>query len=64
MAAIAAGTLVTLTWDQPWVKQHVPEILANRDAIFPALAAAVVAMVGVSALTPKPAAEQVAQFSD
>jgi len=64
VAAIAAGTAVTLSWDQPWVKHHVPEILANRDAIFPALAAAVFAMVALSALTPKPAAEQVAQFSD
>jgi solute:Na+ symporter, SSS family len=64
VAAIAAGTIVTLTWDQPWMKRHVPEILANRDAIFPALAAAVAAMVVVSALTPRPAVEQVAQFSD
>jgi len=64
VAAIAAGTVVTLSWDQPWVKTRVPEILANRDAIFPALAAAVVAMVVVSALTPRPAPKQVAQFSD
>ena len=64
VAAIAAGTVVTLTWDMPWVKHHVPEILANRDAIFPALAAAMIAMVVVSALTPKPAPQQVAQFSD
>ena len=63
-AAIAAGTVVTLAWDLPWVKQHLPEMLANRDAIFPALAAAVIAMVVVSALSPAPGAEQVAQFSD
>ena len=55
---------MTLSWDQPWVKQHVPEILANRDAIFPALGAAVLAMVVVSALTPRPSPAQVAQFSD
>ena len=64
VAAIAAGTIVTLSWDLAWVKHHVPEFLANRDAIFPALAAAVVAMVVVSVLTPQPAREQVAQFSD
>ena len=63
VAAIAAGTVVTLTWDLPWVKDHVPEILANRDAIFPALGAAVVAMVVVSAVTPRPAAEQLARLS-
>ncbi len=63
VAAIAAGTAVTLTWDIQWVKSHVPEILAKRDAIFPALAAAVVAMIVVSLLTPRPSAEQLAQFS-
>ena len=64
VAAIGAGTVVTLSWDVPWVKHHVPEILANRDAIFPALAAAVLAMVVVSAITAKPAPEQLAQFAD
>jgi SSS family solute:Na+ symporter/sodium/proline symporter len=64
VAAIAAGTAVTLSWDAPWVKQHVPAILAERDAIFPALGAAVLAMVAVSLLTPAPAREQLAQFAD
>ena len=64
VAAIAAGTVVTLAWDAQWVKQHVPDILARRDAIFPALAAAVLAMIVVSLFTPRPAAEQLAQFSD
>jgi SSS family solute:Na+ symporter len=64
VSAIAAGTVVTLTWDLTWVKHHVPGILANRDAIFPALAAAVIAMVAVSAVTPRPAPEQLARFSD
>jgi len=64
VAAIAAGTVVTLGWDLPWVKHHVPEVLAKRDAIFPALAVAVLAMVVVSVLTPKPAANQLAQFAD
>ena len=64
VAAIAAGTVVTLSWDIPWVKHNVPEMLANRDAIFPALAAAVLAMVAVSAFTPPPGPEQLAQFSD
>ncbi len=64
VAAIAAGTVVTLSWDAPWVKRHVPDMLANRDAILPALAAALVAMVAVSVFTRQPAAEQVAQFTD
>ncbi len=64
VAAIAGGTLVTLAWDAPGVKEMFPQILAERDAIFPALAVAVVAMIVVSLLTPPPAAEQLAQFSD
>ena len=40
------------------------EILAQRDAIFPALFAAVAMMVVVSFFTPAPTAEQLARFSD
>ena len=64
VAAIAAGTVVTLSWDIPSVKAFFPPILAERDAIFPALFAAVAALIVVSLLTPKPAPEQLAQFSD
>ncbi|MGC2403694.1 MAG: sodium:solute symporter family protein [Acidobacteriaceae bacterium] len=60
VSAIAAGTLVTFFWDP--VKQHLPSILAQRDAIFPALAAALVCLIVVSALTPPPNPEQVALF--
>jgi solute:Na+ symporter, SSS family len=63
VAAIAAGTLVTLAWDLRWVKDRVPAMLANRDAIFPALAAAILALVVVSAVTPRPSPEQLAQFT-
>ena len=64
VAAIASGTAVTLAWDIDAVKRNLPQIVAARDAIFPALAAAVTAMVVVSLLTPKPAPEQLAQFAD
>jgi SSS family solute:Na+ symporter/sodium/proline symporter len=64
VAAIAAGTAVTLVWDLPDVKTSFPKILAERDAIFPALFAAVIAMVAVSAFTPAPEAEQLAQFAE
>lgn len=64
VAAIGAGTVVTLSWDLPGVKNLFPAILAERDAIFPALIAAVVAMVAVSAVTPKPRPEQLAQFGE
>ena len=64
VAAIGTGTVVTLAWDVPGVKTVFPDILAQRDAIFPALIAAVAAMILVSLLTPKPAAEQLAQFAE
>jgi SSS family solute:Na+ symporter/sodium/proline symporter len=64
VAAIGAGTVVTLAWEIQTVRDNFPHILADRDAIFPALAAAMAAMVAVSLFTPKPAPEQLAQFSD
>jgi SSS family solute:Na+ symporter/sodium/proline symporter len=64
VAAIASGTVVTLVWDIPGVRAFFPPILAQRDAIFPALFAAVLALIAVSLFTPKPAPEQLAQFSD
>jgi len=64
VAAIGTGTVVTLVWDLPAVRAVFPAILAERDAIFPALFAAVAAMIVVSLVTPRPAAEQLAQFAD
>ena len=64
VAAIAAGTVVTLAWDVPGAKTIFPPILAQRDAIFPALFAAVLAMIVVSRFTPPPTPAQLAQLSD
>ncbi len=66
VAAIASGTVVTLVWDAPGFKQflHLPALLADRDAIFPALFAAVAALIVVSAFTPRPTAGQLAKFAD
>ena len=64
VAAIGSGTVVTLAWDLPAFRGIFPTILAERDAIFPALAVAVVAMIVVSLFTTPPAPEQLAQFGD
>jgi SSS family solute:Na+ symporter/sodium/proline symporter len=64
VAAIGTGTVVTLAWDVQAVRGVFPAILAQRDAIFPALAAAVLAMIVVSRFTPKPTAAQLAQFAE
>ncbi len=60
VASIAAGTVVTLSWD--YVHALFPAWIAERDAIFPALAASLVALVVVSFVTPKPSEKQLAQF--
>lgn len=62
VAAIAGGTVITLAWDVPGFKEMFPPIIAERDAIFPALAVSVAAMVVVSLFTPRPAQSQLAQF--
>jgi len=64
VAAIGTGTVVTLAWDLPGVKGVFPHLLADRDAIFPALFAAVTAMIVVSLFTAKPSAKQLEQFAD
>jgi len=64
VAAIASGTVITLAWDVPEVNHLFPHIIADRDAIFPALFAALLAMVVVSVFTAKPQPAQLAQFSE
>jgi solute:Na+ symporter, SSS family len=63
VAAIATGTVVTLIWDLPSVHGLFPPILADREAIFPALFASVGVMILVSLFTPKPTPEQLAKFA-
>jgi SSS family solute:Na+ symporter/sodium/proline symporter len=61
--AIAAGTFITVFWDTAFVRAHVPPWAAESDfAIFPALGAALLGLVVVSAVTRPPAPEQIAAF--
>jgi SSS family solute:Na+ symporter/sodium/proline symporter len=62
--SIAAGTLVTVTWDSFFVHAHLPAILTDRDAIFPALLTSLLCLVFVSLVTPRPTAAQLAPFAD
>ena len=64
VASIAVGTAVTVTWDTAFVRAHVPAVLAQRDAIFPALVTSLIALVVVSLLTPPPGAEQLQPFTE
>jgi SSS family solute:Na+ symporter len=58
VSAIAAGTFITVFWDTAIVKSHLPYALAQRDAIFPALLAALLCLVVVSLLTRPPTEAQ------
>jgi len=62
VSAIGAGTFITVFWDSSFVHNHLPAVLAQRDAIFPALLIAVLCMVIVSACSKPPRKEQVAIF--
>lgn len=66
VSAIAAGTFITVFWDSSYVLQHLrahwPAVIAQRDAIFPALLVSVLCLFVVSALTKAPSAEQIARF--
>lgn len=50
VASIAVGTVVTISWD--FVSPHLPTVIGQRDAIFPALAASLICLVAVSLATP------------
>ena len=62
VSSIAVGTLVTVTWDMRW-KHMLPQAIANRDAIVPALLCSLFALFVVSLVTPAPSAAQLQQFS-
>ncbi len=58
VSAIAAGTFITVFWDTGFVKNHLPTALQQRDAIFPALLAALLCLIIVSLLTRPPTEAQ------
>ncbi|MES2222281.1 MAG: sodium:solute symporter family protein [Acidobacteriota bacterium] len=62
VACIAAGTLVTVVWSTDLIHRHLPAVLADRDAIFPALIASLLCLFVVSWLTPPPKRDKVALF--
>ena len=62
VSCIAAGTFVTVVWDTDFIRHLLPQVFAQRDAIFPALLASLICLFVVSWLTPPPQREKVAQF--
>ncbi|MGI4756405.1 MAG: sodium:solute symporter family protein [Janthinobacterium lividum] len=63
VASIALGTVVTVGWDSPLIARVLPPVLAQRDAIFPALIVSLVSLVVVSLLTPAPSEAQLRPFA-
>jgi solute:Na+ symporter, SSS family len=64
MASIAAGTVITIFWDTPFIHHNLPAILSDRDAIFPALIVSLICLVTVSLLTSPPTEAQLKPFSE
>lgn len=61
VSSIAAGTLVTVAWDS--LTPHLPSVIAERDAILPALVASLICLFVVSLSTRPPSAKQLAPFA-
>jgi SSS family solute:Na+ symporter/sodium/proline symporter len=64
VASIAAGTFVTVFWDSQFVHAHLPEAIASRDAILPALLASLLCLVAVSLITAAPSEKQLQPFAE
>jgi SSS family solute:Na+ symporter/sodium/proline symporter len=64
VSSIAAGTVVTLFWDKPFVSQHLPASLAERDAILPALIVSLLCLCVISLLTPRPSEAKLRPFTE
>ena len=64
VASIFTGTFVTVFWDSPFIHTHLPAVIAQRDAIFPALLASLACLLIVSLLTPRPNLAHLPPFAD
>ena len=56
VASIGIGTVVTVFWDSAFIHDHLPRIVSERDAIFPALIASLLCLLVVSLATKPPSA--------
>ncbi len=64
VASIFTGTFVTVFWDTAFIHAHLPAMLAERDAIFPALLASLLCLVTVSLLTKPPTESHLRAFAE
>src|ERR1700722_9729821 len=64
VVSIGAGTFVTVFWDSDFIHTHLPAVLTQRDAIFPALLTSLCCLFVVSLLTAPPSAKQLPPFAE
>ena len=64
VTSIGLGTLVTVSWDTPFIHRIFPAVIADRDAILPALLISLLSLLVVSLLTPPPSAAQLQPFRE
>jgi SSS family solute:Na+ symporter/sodium/proline symporter len=64
VASIGAGTFVTVFWDSDFIHTHLPAVLTQRDAIFPALVTSLCCLFAVSLFTAPPSAKQLTPFGE
>jgi solute:Na+ symporter, SSS family len=64
VASIAAGTVITIFWDTPFIHHNVPAIVSDRDAIFPALLTSLLCLFVVSLFTAPPQRKQLEPFGE
>jgi SSS family solute:Na+ symporter/sodium/proline symporter len=64
VASIFTGTFVTVFWDTAFIHAHLPAVISDRDAIFPALLASLLCLITVSLLTPRPTESHLRAFAE
>jgi len=64
VASIAAGTAITIFWDTAFIHRNLPSVIAERDAILPALLVSLLCLVTVSLFTSPPTEKQLQPFAE
>jgi len=64
VASIAAGTIITIFWDTPFIHHNLPAVISDRDAIIPALLTSLLCLFAVSLFTTSPSPQQLEPFGE
>jgi len=64
VVSIAAGTAITIFWDTAFIHRNLPSVIAEREAILPALLVSLLCLVTVSLFTSPPTEKQLRPFAE